>query len=37
MCLQIMYILYTYQPYLAFDYLQWFICHKTQPNQILYI
>ena len=26
-----------YKEDLAFNDLQWLICHKTQPNQILYI
>ena len=26
-----------YKMNLAFNNLQWFICHKTQPKQIVYI
>ena len=26
-----------YKQDLALDNLQWWICHKTQPNQIIYI
>ena len=28
---------YLYKEDLALNNLQWLICHKTQPNQILYI
>ena len=28
---------YVYKEDLALNNLQWLICHKTQPNQILYI
>ena len=31
------YLTYMYKPDLALNNLQWLICHKTQPNQILYI
>ena len=36
MCLQIIYILYIWIN-LALNNLQWLICHKTKPNQIIYI
>ena len=26
-----------YKKDLAFNYIQWLICHKTQPNQIIYL
>ena len=26
-----------YEEDLALNNLQWFVCHKTQPNQIIYI
>ena len=31
------YLIYMYKKDLALDYLHWLICHKTQPNQIIYI
>ena len=31
------YLIYMYEEDLALNNLQWLICHKTQPNQILYI
>ena len=37
MCLQIIYLIYMYKKDLALNYLQWVICHKTQPNQIIYL
>ena len=37
MCLQIIYLIYMYKEDLALNNLQWLICHKTQPNQIIYI
>ena len=37
MGLEIMYLIYIDKKDLALDNLQWLICHKTQPNQILYI
>ena len=37
MCLEIIYSIYMYKEYLALNNLQWLICHKTQPNQIIYI
>ena len=39
MCLQIkyLYLVYEYKDDLALNTLQWLICHKTQPNQIIYI
>ena len=33
MCLEIIYLIYTYKKNLALNNLQWFICHKTKPNQ----
>ena len=29
--------MYMYKEDLALNNLQWLICHKTQPNQIIYI
>ena len=37
MCLQIIYLIYMNKEDLALNNLQWLICHKTQPNQIIYI
>ena len=39
MCLEILYLIYIYmyKEELALNNLQWLICHKTQPNQIIYI
>ena len=38
MCLQTIYIfIYMYKQDLALKNLQWLICNKTQPSQILYI
>ena len=37
MCLQIIYLLYMYKQDLELNNLQWLICHKTQPYQIIYI
>ena len=31
------YSIYVYKEDLALNNLHWLICHKTQPNQILYI
>ena len=31
------YLIYMYKQDLALDNLQWLICHKTKPNQIIYI
>ena len=31
------YLIYMYKEDLALNNLQWLICHKTQPNQILYV
>ena len=31
------YLIYMHEEDLALNNLQWLICHKTQPNQILYI
>ena len=36
MSLQIKYLIYMYKEDLALNKLQWLICHKTQPNQIIY-
>ena len=36
-CLGIIYPIYMYKKDLALNNLQWLICHKTQPNQIIYI
>ena len=37
MPLQIISLIYMYKEDLALNNLQWLICDKTQPNQILYI
>ena len=37
MCLEIIYLIYMYKKDLELNNLQWFIYHKTKPNQILYI
>ena len=37
MCLEIIYLTYMYKDDLALNNLQWLICHKTKPNQIIYI
>ena len=37
MCLGIIYLVDMYKKDLALNNLQWLICHKTQPNQIIYI
>ena len=37
MCLQIIYLIYTYKENLVLSCLQWFICHKTQPADQLTI
>ena len=37
MCLQIIYLIFVYKEDVSLNNLQWLICHKTQPNQILYI
>ena len=37
MRLQIIYSIYMYKEDLELNNLQCLICHKTQPNQILYI
>ena len=31
------YLIYMYKDDLVLNNLQWLICHKIQPNQILYI
>ena len=31
------YLIYMYKEDLALNNLHWLICHKNQPNQILYI
>ena len=31
------YLVYMQKEDLALNYLQWLICHKTQPNQIIHI
>ena len=31
------YLIYMYKDDLALNNLQWLICHKTKPNQIIYI
>ena len=31
------YLIYMYEEDLALNNQQWLICHKTQPNQIVYI
>ena len=31
-CLQILYLIYMYKDYLAFDNLQCLICYKTKPT-----
>ncbi len=36
MCIQIIYV-YLYKEDLALNNLQWLICLKTKPNQILYL
>ena len=36
-CLEIIYFIYVYKKDLALNNLQWLICHKTKPNQIIYI
>ena len=36
-CLEILYLIYAYKVDLALNNLQWLICHKTIPNQIIYI
>ena len=37
MRLEIINLMYMYERDLALNNLPWLICHKTQPNQILYI
>ena len=37
MSLEILYLIYMYKEASALDNLQQLICHKSQPNQILYI
>ena len=37
MCLEIIYLIYMYKKDLVLSHLQRLICHKTQPNQIIYI
>ena len=37
MYLEIIYLIYMYKQDLGLNNLQWLICHKTQPNQIIYI
>ena len=32
-----LYLIYIYKEDLVLNNLQWLICHKTKPNQILYI
>ena len=31
------YLIYMYKKDFALNNIQWLICHKTQPNQIMYI
>ena len=33
MCLEVIYLIYMYEKDLPLNYLQWFICYKTNPNQ----
>ena len=35
--LEIIYLICMYKKDLALNNLQWLICHKTKPHQILYI
>ena len=37
MYLEIIYLIYMYKKDKVLNNLQWLICHKTQPNQIIYI
>ena len=37
MCLEILYLEYMSKIDLALKNLQYLMCHKTQPNQIIYI
>ena len=37
MCLQILYLRYMYKEDLELNNLLWFICHKTHPNEIIYL
>ena len=37
MCLLILYLIYILKQDLALNKKQWLICHKTQPNQIVYL
>ena len=37
MSIEIIFFVYMYKEDLALNNLQWLICHKTQPNQIIYI
>ena len=37
MRLEIIYLIYMYKKDLVLNNLQWLICHKTKPNQIIYI
>ena len=37
MFLQIIYLIYMYEKDLVLNNLLWLICHKTQPNQAIYI
>ena len=37
MCLQIIYLIYMYKEDWALNNLQWLICYKIQPYQIIYI
>ena len=34
MCLEIIYLIYTYKKHLALNNQQWLICYKTKPNQM---
>ena len=36
MCLQILYLMYMSKKDLALNNQQMLICHKTQPNQVIY-
>ena len=33
MGVEIIYLIYMYKKYLAFNIQQWLICHRTKPNQ----
>ena len=36
MCIEIIDLIYLYKKDLALNNLQYLICHKTQPNKIIY-